>query len=258
MNKRILYGLFAAMFFVASAAQATPMLQLDIGGGTYDTDHEDVVASDPVFNLYAYGKTADGSGPAVDLSQTHYLSVAITPKSTIGTNFGSFSINGSSYSSGDLTYGNPPIEDFADLSGHDGGDLSPHGIFDTLFLELAFNWDPTQTRADVNVADDPGTALAAGDDLYWEEFAVDVSGLLAGFGVHFDLYTQALKDCAKNLPDACVDVDVDDFAPFSHDASSGGGHELPEPGLPMVLMGALLGLGVARAVPRKPVTGSAV
>ena len=41
---------------------------------------------------------------------------------------------------------------------------------------------------------------------------LDVSGLPNGMGLHFDLYNETVK----NLD--IVDIDVKDFAPFSHDA----------------------------------------
>ena len=61
--------------------------------------------------------------------------------------------------------------------------------------------------------------------------------------LHFDLYNQAVKDCAaRNSTTPCTDVDINSFAPFSHDAQV---NQVPEPSV-AVLMLAGLGLGVRR------------
>ena len=56
---------------------------------------------------------------------------------------------------------------------------------------------------------DPQSQIAAGGTMTYKRFDVDVSGLAAGFSVHFDLYDPKYKNTI--------------FAPFSHDAQSGGG-----------------------------------
>ena len=62
------------LFAVANLAYALPVLQLGIGGGVYDTSTETIVTTNPTFTLYAYGKATGGN--AIDLTETHYISIA--------------------------------------------------------------------------------------------------------------------------------------------------------------------------------------
>ena len=77
------------------------------------------------------------------------------------------------------------------------------------------------------------------------EFAVDSSLLADGYELHFDLYsTDVVTKCTTHRNNTVChdDTVIDQFAPFSHDAGTGG--KVPEPGS-MVLMGAgLLGLAL--------------
>ena len=262
MERQIHSGLLALLGLLASStASALPMLQIDVLGGSYDPVSEDVYGSESLFTLNAYGKVG-----AVDTSAHHYLSAAITPMAGTGADIGSFSVDGTTYDSSDMRYGTPPIENFEAIQGHDSNDLGKHGIFDTLFLELVFKWDATQTRNGVNVEDNPGTdpLTNAGNALFWNSWAFDASGLADGVGLHFDLYTVSLKNCGNSLkrdfggtlPSSCVDIDVDDKAPFSHDATFRPGddpdHPLPEPSMWLVLMAGLMGLWIAGRGRQKP------
>jgi hypothetical protein len=142
---------------------------------------------------------------------------------TADKNVGTFSLSGAGISGGsktftfsDLVFGNPPLE--ANVV-FDSGDLSQHGIFPTYFAEIAFHFDPSLKASSYNTQDQPGglTPNASGS-LFYQGWNVDVSGLTAGYDLHFDLYDEAVSKSKKSL---VPDIDRDDFAPFSHDAISG-------------------------------------
>jgi hypothetical protein len=110
----------AAVLLVGTPAQAVPRLQLDILGGTYDTVTETIMATSNSFSLYAY--YAGSSAP----TGTFYLSMALQPSSSPAGDYGSFTFNSTPiYVTGDMTYGNPPLETVLSLVGFDPGDLPP-------------------------------------------------------------------------------------------------------------------------------------
>ena len=238
MNGFMKIGAVALCGIWTSGALALPVAQLDINGDdvAWDPVTESIVTRDRTFSLYGYGNTATGTGNALDLSLNWHLSVAIVPQSTPGTNFGSFAINGVSYDTNDLLYGVPPLETWLEFQ---GGDLSKHGVYPTLFLELDAAWLPNQTRAAVNTQNTPGTSPAGnpGNDLYWLGWNVDLTGLLTGFNLHFDLYGTTCRTLVQSGVNQCV---VKQFAPFSHDAQT----NVPEPATATLLGAGLLLLGV--------------
>ena len=63
-----------------------------------------------------------------------------------------------------------------------------------------------------------GPTPTLGGGMYFAAFAVDRLLLNANYAVHFDLYHEVVH--------LGGDIDVDHFAPFSHDAQS----SVPEPG----------------------------
>lgn len=222
---------------LAPLAHGLPMLQLGIGGGSYDQASETIVTGADSFTLYAYGKASGGK--QIDVNEYHYISVAITPQ--IGpdpVDFGSFLVGGVSYdfTNPDVVYGVPPLEENLDKDKHD---LPTHGIYPTFFLELEFLFDANQTTGFVNTQYSPEHVPDnTGDTLYFQSFDFDTSGLLEPFQLHFDLYNTKAKN---------GDIDVDDFAPFSHDAGTiAQTAEVPEPGTTLLLFSALLGLGFTR------------
>ena len=88
--------------------------------------------------------------------------------------------------------------------------------------------------------------------MYYQAFTIDTSGLDPNYFVHFDLYntfdtTVTNKVCSgKGRSRSCVDivvgsnVNINSFAPFSHDAESG---KVPEPGTLLLFGSGILGLG---------------
>jgi hypothetical protein len=235
-------------------ANAEPVLQLDIAGGWYDTTDETTIASANSFALYALLNNRSSAG-------TYYVSAALIPKAQQTTpppSLGSFKIgidlNGNGIIDGSeswktiavasqMTYGTAPIEMFAALQGFDSGDLPKHGIFETYFSEFAFTFNGSlkTERYDTQTGSHPLLPQGGSPTMYYMPFLVDVSGLDQGYGIHFDLYDEKAYTKAKcNNP--AGDIDVNDFAPFSHDAT--GMKMVPDGGTTAALLGlGVLGLG---------------
>ncbi len=226
---------------VGGTAHATPTLQLDILGGAYDWSTQTIVAQSDPFTLYAF-LNPTLSAP---LSDTYYISAALVPKTGPAplTNGGSFVFNGTTVNvTQDMMYGIPPLE--ANLS-KDKGDLAKHGIFLTYFKEFHFTFNPASRATLYNTQVQPGigpTANSSGS-MYYNAFAVDTTGLAPGYAIHFDLYNEYAR-CGG-------DIDIDKFAPFSHDAQSGTpGTPVPEAGALFLFGTGLVGLVAYRRVHR--------
>lgn len=244
------------IFMLVSFAEAIPTLQLDIQGGTYDPLTETILSTSDPFTLYAY-LIPDGKAL---LSDTYYISAAVVPQvGPIGQDLGSFSFNGVPISvTNDMRYGDPPIETYVTQL-KDPGDLPPHGIFNTYFTQIAFTFDPDNNATEYNTQSSTGVGPTPNPNgtMYYQAFTIDTSLLNPNYFIHFDLYnsltipvTQRIcsgtgrnKSCFdKVLGD---DIEINSFAPFSHDAQSNGhSHSVPEPSALLLLGSGLLGLAL--------------
>jgi hypothetical protein len=224
--------------FIPPLAFSYPTLQLDIEGGWYNSEwglqtEETIVASSDSFRLYALLVPDDKN----TLDDTYYISAALVPKTgEPGGNLGYFVFDGQPVSvTSDMYYGVPPFEAALDF---DAGDLSPHGIFETYFVEFPFQFgnDQISPYDTEERAESGGSIPSSGYGMYYKVFHVDVSGLEPGYLIHFDLYNTKLVKGGDG------DIDVSEFAPFSHDAESR--RRVPEPSTLLLLGGGLLSLAV--------------
>lgn len=205
---------FLFCLFTSTVSYALPTLQLDIAGGTYDVTTETIVTDQPVFTLYAL---LSDNGKESYLGETFYVSMAIMPPMAEGDmNLGSVVFDGHTIiATDDMEYGTPPLET---------GDLPGHGIYENYYSEFSFMFDEDSTATPYNTQDNAGQGPLSTSEpgFYFQGFKVDISGLAAGTGVHFDLYNTAMNQ--KN------ELVLDQSAPFSHDAQgTGTGGNVPEP-----------------------------
>jgi len=201
---------------VAGTANAVPTLQLGITDGVYDLSSQTVISTSPSFSLYAF-LMPDNNNLITD---TYYLSMALTPQVFGPANLGSFTYNGNTVNAtSDMTYGTPPIDAFS--STHDYGDLAKHGVFPTYFKEIEFSFSSGDQSAVFDVQGNPGLGPQPGTGMYFNLFDMDTSNLAGGYAIHFDLYNTKL--CLNGIKGPCAsntDTDVTQYAPFSHDAQS--------------------------------------
>ncbi len=240
----ILVAMSSAIFFVSSynTASAIPTLQLDISDGTYDPATETIISSSTSFTLYAL---LDPNSKNT-LYDTYYISVALVPKTgPDGVSLGSLSFSGDTIEvTGDMVYGVPPLENIVTLQGWDSGDLPKHGIYETYFSEYEFQFSSYGTTIAYDAQDNAGDGPydpdhTSPDTMYYAAFNVDTSLLDPDYSIHFDLYNTKLKSSG--------DIDVTQFAPFSHDAQSCT-NCVPvsdsEPSTLILLSSVLVGLGL--------------
>lgn len=189
----------------AVSAYAVPTLQLDIESAntTYNAGTQTVVTNDATFQVEAYA-WGDKAPNLIDTGVWYYLSVALTPQgSNVGpAAFGDIvTVNGVALSSlASMEYGKPPIESV-------DNELASHGIYNTTYYEIAFQFDGTKV-ATYNTQD--GVAANDGTNMYAKYFDFDTSALADDYGVHFDLYTYGQTSKTR--------TGITEFAPFSHDA----------------------------------------
>ena len=261
-NRRRLFStlvvyLFAVFGFCVESAWAVPSLQLDIYGGFYDSTTQTIKSSGNTFTLYAYlipDKNAS-------LTDTYYISAAIVPQISSSANLGSFVFASQQVLvTQNMVYGVPPIESNLAFDPHD---LSQHGVFPTYFTQFSFLFDPknTATAYDTSTNTGAGPTFNPNGTMYYAAFNVDTSLLDPNYEIHFDLYntithTTTTQNCfstgtrnGKNkgtftcTSTTTADVDINSFAPFSHDAQS---DPVPEPGSLLLLGIGLFGCLIAR------------
>ena len=132
MKRKITGAIFALAVLgcVPFEANAVPVLQLDIAGGSYDNGTETIVTSSDTFTLYALLKPSTYN----TLSDSYYISAALTPQVSTSATLGSFVFNGATINAtSDMFYGVPPLEA---ILASDKGDLPTHGVFPTYYKEF--------------------------------------------------------------------------------------------------------------------------
>jgi hypothetical protein len=242
---------------VSTNAEAVPVLQLDMAGGTYDSRSQTVVAGGDQFTLFAmFQPKSDWSTADINyfLNTTYYISVALTP--SIGSNpanLGSFNFGAAGGPqttvgvTGDMTYGTPPLEVFALMQGDDPGDLGGHGIYPTYFREFAFRFQPTsRANAYDSAVTQGGPTANPNGTAFYAAFTGDKSLMQDGYELHFDLYSTMIKTCGTTGNPGCIDVDIDLHAAFNRDAETRASVPEPATGLAM-----LVGVGAAAFVRRR-------
>lgn len=217
----------AALALAAGSAHAVQSLQLDIGPTrSYDAASQTIVSTSDIFTLYAL---LDPNW-ANTLDDSYFISAALVPQTAQpGGDYGTFRFNGTEVRvTADMDYGIPPMEAYF-LP--DPGDLTSHGIFNTYYTEFGFQFDPS----DMTRKYDSRTRALEPGSFYYAAFQVDVSGLMEGYRIHFDLYNTKVGNSYAG------DVDIEWKALYSYDAESGRS-PVPEPASMMLMGSGLVGL----------------
>ncbi|MDP2393309.1 MAG: choice-of-anchor N protein [Methylococcaceae bacterium] len=228
--------LLAGLLMTSGSAFALPALQLDISGGTYDLSSETIVKSGSSFDVYAFA-TPQGNLSSSEIKGTqYYLSAALTgPNGLVpqqGQNLGSFSYTIGSITTAvnvtsGLVFGTPPLDEFFQNASNvfDNGDLSKHSIFPTYFKQIALDpFTDSQQIVGYNTATRPGGPLTtdAGTGTFYQKISFNLAGLASGYDLHWDLYSTKVATNSS-------DVNINDFAPYSHDAESIRDNNPPPP-----------------------------
>jgi len=216
MRKSALFA-FALTLIMGASVNAVPTLQLFVAGGTYDNSTETWVANSNSFDLYVIG--------ANEVLHNVMVNMALNiPEATNPNGSANIDVNGHAYNS--WTYGTPDL-------------LPPHDIFPAWYTEFnSGNYGYVGRVGDTNDELHPydpsqGYLSHGGAWGQYRRFHITLTGIDY---THFDgfLYTQDHR-CHTRIQ----------FAPFSHDAESGGS-AVPEPGTLALFGLGSLGMGLVR------------
>ncbi len=228
-----MFILLSVLSFSCSTVWAIPTLQLDIGGGSYDSSTETVFSNGDIFTLYAY--LIPDSNNALD--DIYYISAALTPKTSVAADYGTFTFDGDIVDvTDDMVFGKPPVNVLSP-------DLGSHGIYETFYKEISFTFDSSDTAAQANSEDTAGAGPQAGTGMYFKAFSIDTSSLADGYEIHFDLYSIYMHS------NESLKIE---HVPYSHDAQSYGNTPVPEPAtMFLFVLGMASLLGVSAIKDRK-------
>jgi hypothetical protein len=271
MNAEKTLMVAVAVLGMSQAGWALPMLQLDIINPPGNYIGDTTYATSDTFDLLALLNTAHPQYHADLPAGTFYfdqqgnkkwvgtlaqeneffVSVAITPKiGGLNGDFGSFSVNGQSYSYNEANVGTP----LASTIWYDPALANHDNLFPTYNIQVPIVFNGQTPAYDVQ------TEETVSGFLKTAELAIDVSQMINGYDIHFDLYdlyTATLAvDYFKKVGGKWVLKDEVDFAeyqaivaPFSHDAQSVTITNTPDGGTTITLLGmAMVGLTM---VPRR-------
>ncbi|MGK0240549.1 MAG: hypothetical protein ACI92G_004037 [Candidatus Pelagisphaera sp.] len=232
-----------------SQAEAVPFLQLDIVGGSYDRVTESIFSTASDATIVALATPGKKDTDADVLSSTTFLSIAAVKENGDAVSLDDLAgtlieIEGLAITAENFWVGTPPFES-------EGKTLGSHGIYDTAFTEVDFQFAAGNTTSTYNseYAAGASSLYDGGSGSFFKIFDVSISQLAAGINLHFDLYT--MKDVKGG------GSEMDKFAPYSHDA------ELrlvlvPEPESIIIFISTLLIIVAFRIRFHRPIVNVAV
>jgi hypothetical protein len=218
MLRHPLFSVFVLAVLAVGAPQrasATPLLQLEIAGGAFDSVSGTTTATTNAFTLYAYLTPKSNISPAklqALLNDTYYLGAALTPKVSTATDLGSFTFNETKVNATtDMVYGNPPVQQYLG-SADTGSNTATSGVYGTYFKEFAFKFTSVPSSAAPVCGAAVSCASGSSNGMYFMAFTVDTSALNPEYQVRFDLYNEAEGNGN--------DLKVNKFSAFSRNRSS--------------------------------------